>query len=392
MPRMFPRIHRLHWLLLGLLVTGPALARVPIGKIRDDPRGLLLVAGGDVAYPRGWSDGTISRLGPKLFAEVAPFVRSSNLAFVNLESPLTDSAFKVKKRWPIATSPGRLDFILGAGFNLLSLANNHMSDAGLEGIRETLDVLGKRQKGAARGLGGAGAHIDRSGKWAPTRVTVKGKRLPVDFYAFGYAGSSNVPVPGGQAVEAVRKNWKPGRFTIVSVHHGVEYRHVPSAGKAALYRRFIQAGADVVIGHHPHVVQGVEVVRGRDGRRGVIFHSLGNFSFASRTNRHHKSGARLHSMMPLITVLGGKVHSVEIVPLDANNSEARTLDGVTLARGNFSPRRLRGKYAGFGKAVLEDIKRWTREIPALSPGQPRFEIVAETGKMAEWRARIRVAR
>jgi hypothetical protein len=349
----------LRFLLVCLLACAPIAAQAKIpGKSKRGPNDFLLVAGGDVAYPRGWMDRLVERQKGKMFANVRGYAKAADLAFLNLESPYTDAEFFLKKKWPIATPPHRLDYVLDGGFNMFSLANNHMFDAGEQGIKDTLDLLEAKRK--ERGwLVWTGAALKRKDVWKPAIFTVPGKNIKVAFHAFGYARSSLVPVPyGPKALAAIRTYDKQVDITIVSVHHGKEYIHVPSEKKAVAYRKYVDAGADVVLGHHPHVIQGVEAYKDA-----IIFHSLGNFSFASKTRRHHKTGAKLYSMLPLIYIKDGKVERAEILPLYVNNSEKFEVGDQVLKSTNFKPQIVTGVFA---KQVLTDLKGWTRKLPGVN--------------------------
>ncbi len=317
----------------------------------------VLVAGGDVAYPRGWLDRFVDRQGAAMFDEVSKYAKDADLAFVNLETPFTDATFKLRKEWQIATPPGRLDYVLDGGFNLFSLANNHMGDTGDQGIFDTLDLLEGRDK--ARGpLFWIGAARTRKEVYKPLVFTVPGKRTKVVFFAFGYANNPLVPTPGADAIEAVKRHKRDGDVVVVSVHQGTEYKHVPDKAKTELYRRFMDAGADVLLGHHPHVIQGVEKYK-----KGVIFHSLGNFSFASKTKRHHKTGAKLYSMLPRLLFRGGKLAAVEIVPLYVNNGEPLVVGREVLRHTDMKPQVLTGVFA---TQVLTELEGWTHALPGIS--------------------------
>ena len=328
---------RVFLICLALSLSLPAAGKIP-PKSQRGAKDFLLVAGGDTAYPRGWMDRLVERQKAKMFKFVKGYANAADLAFLNLESPYTDAEFVLKKKWPIATPPHRLDYVLDGGFNMFSLANNHMYDAGLQGIADTLELL-KKKSTKDRPLFWTGAALKSRDAWKPLIFKVPGKSLTVVFHAFGYARSNLVPVPyGKKALDTIRQYKKKGDITIVSAHHGKEYTHVPDSKKAGVYRQYIEAGADIVLGHHPHVIQGVEVYQD-----GIIFHSLGNFSFASKTKRHHKSGAKLYSMLPLIYIKDGKVERAEILPLYVNNSEPFQLDGEVLKPTNFQPQVLKGK-------------------------------------------------
>lgn len=368
-----PRMWMRSLLVLMILVLSiDSFARIPPRSQRG-PRDMLLVAGGDVAYPRGWMDRLVERQKAAMFDNVRGYALAAELAFVNLESPYTDAEFFLQKRWPIATAPHRLDYVLRGGFNMFSLANNHMYDCGEPGIRDTLALLeqkreqhasGTLEQGMRKHLFWAGVSLTRREVYEPTVFKVPGKNLTVAFHAFGFAGTNLVGSPlSARALSKIREHAPKVDVTIVSVHHGKEYRHAPKSGRAALYRKYIDAGADVVLGHHPHVIQGVEVYK-----EGIIFHSLGNFSFASKTRRHHRTGAKLYGMLPLIYFKDGRVERAEILPLYVNNSEPFEVDGQTLRPTNFKPQIVTGVFA---QQVLTDLKAWTADIPGIARAATR---------------------
>ena len=375
-----PGMLRISFCLLPLLFALVAGAQIAPPSERGE-RDMVLLAGGDVAYPRGWMDRFVEQQGASMFDEVRPFALAADLAFINLETPLTEAAFVVDKRWPIATPPHRLEFILSGGFNLFSLANNHLFDCGNPGADDTLRLLtntrqrlaeGPRAPGERRHLFWAGLGRRARDAYEPTILTVPGKTLKVAFHAFGWSGSRRTPAPSRRAaLRTVRAHASEADLTVVSIHTGREYRHVPGARKARLFRRFIDAGADIVLGHHPHVIQGVEVYGG-----GVIFHSLGNFSFASAGNfpsaaamrRRDEAGVKMYSMLPSIWIRDGRVVGAEIVPLYVNNIAPMTVEGQTLPASKFRPQVLEDPFAS---TVLGELVRWTAEIPGATAESAR---------------------
>ncbi|MEE8586810.1 MAG: CapA family protein [Acidobacteriota bacterium] len=323
------------------------------------PLDLVVAAGGDVAYPDNWIDQDFAQAGSRLFSSVAPYVREADLAFVNLESPLTRAPISLKKTYPIRTSPERLEWLLGGGFNLFSLANNHIYDSGRRGLLDTLDLLESSSR-AGQAFWWAGAARKQDEAWRPLVFRPPGKDLKVAFLAFGSAGTPLVPSPHGpRAMQAVREASEQADLVIVSAHTGREYQHVPSQRKADLFRSFVEAGADVVLGHHPHVIQGVESYQG-----GIIFHSLGNFSFASKTVRHHKTGAKLYGMLPLIEVRGGQVQRAAIIPLYVNNAERWRLGKKVVEPRPCVPQVVEGAFA---QEILQSLQKWTHALPGVSP-------------------------
>lgn len=320
---------------------------------------LVLVAGGDVAYPKGVKEQALAAQAHTLFDELSPWIKASDLAFLNLETPLTARRAVMARRWPIVTDPARLDWLLQAGFNLFSLANNHTHDAGDQGVADTLAAM---EAARARGheIWWAGAARHRDDAYQVTLVRPEGKDVTVAFVAFGEGRTPLVPRPStSEALELIAQAAALADIVVVSAHSGREYEHVPRAHRAALFRSYIDVGADVVLGHHPHVVQGVEAYKD-----GVIFHSLGNLSFASRSIRYMSKGARLFGMFPIIEFERGRLRRVEVIPLFVNNVEPWTLGGQTLEPLLARPQRLHGPFAHH---VLDELARWTAAVPGISP-------------------------
>lgn len=322
------------------------------------PRDLVLIAGGDVSYQRGQFDALLEKVGtgPGMFTKVKPYLDQADLRFLNLETPLTDAPFAQKKTYLMATPPHRLQWILDAGFNLLSLANNHTFDAGLQGVKDTVTTL-RGAQASGHHLWWAGADPEPSKADAITYFTPPGKELKVAFLAFGNNRAPQVASFWGKKVyDRVREARKNADLVIVSVHSGKEYEHVPDDHLVKRFRGLVDAGADIVLGHHPHVIRGVEGYKG-----GVILYSLGNFSFASFTSRHHEKGAKLYGMLPLVYVTDGKPSRLRIVPLYVNNKESFEVPGQPKLRPTpFQPQPLSGAYAA---TVLAAIDEWTAAIP-----------------------------
>jgi poly-gamma-glutamate capsule biosynthesis protein CapA/YwtB (metallophosphatase superfamily) len=172
--------------------------------------------------------------------------------------------------------PVGADALVRAGFSVVSTANNHAWDYGKTALFETMDNLERV------GLPYAGTGRDRAAAYRPTILDREGFRLGViavtDIWNQGalstHPGAEYVAEADEQrladAVRALRA--EPGiAAVVVSYHGGSEYIDEPLQRTKRILRAAIEAGADAVIGHHPHVVQGVEWVGGRP-----IFYSLGN--------------------------------------------------------------------------------------------------------------------
>jgi len=245
---------------------------------------LTLIAGGDVMLGRSLGDG-IRAHGPVWpFEGVAEALRGADIAFVNLESPLTEGGEPANKdfvfRGPTAGARGLAE----AGVDIVSLANNHVLDYGPQGLADTLAAL----QGAGVAFTGAGEDI--SDARSPRLMERNGIRLAFLAYVNTPADSvSGFDVSGTQATEeragvawltpeAVAADVAAARaaadVVVVSVHAGDEYQEAPNGLQAAAAHAAIDAGAALVLGSHPHVLQGIETYKG-----GLIVYSLGNLVF-----------------------------------------------------------------------------------------------------------------
>lgn len=260
-----PRVSRLA-LLLGMLLG----AR---GAGADPP--VQVVAVGDIALV-----GVVMsqvRAGHDPFAAVRPLLSAADLAVGNLECVLSSRPVPRRGRLVrpsvILRAPcAGAQLLREAGFDVLSLANNHAFDLGAAGARDSRGCV------EAAGLSAVGAGATAAEARAPFRTTLGGLR--VGLLAFAYdtnhpnGAGARVALLDDDPVAAVRALRATVDVVLVSLHWGVEFVHEPTAAQVRLAHALVDAGADAVIGHHPHVLQGVEVYRGRP-----VVYSLGNFLF-----------------------------------------------------------------------------------------------------------------
>lgn len=249
------------------------------------------------------------------------------LNIANLETPVTDRGRPAKKTFVYRMPPASLEAVRRAGFGLVSLANNHTLDQGAEGLSDTLAAL------KARGIAHAGAGPDVRAAREPAVVVVDGVRVgflsysltfPQEFWATDKRAGTAF---GHEAwvrrdVAALRERVD---VLLVAFHWGEEKRETPKPYQRDLARAAVESGADAVIGHHPHVLQGVELVDGRP-----ILHSLGNYAFGSR------SQAARDSAIARLLVVDGRLAGLELIPIDVENRvvefNPRVAEGETRER------------------------------------------------------------
>lgn len=221
----------------------------------------------------------LRRYGPDYpLAGVAAYLRGADLVFGNLECTLQAGPPVPRHALQFRAAPREAAALAAAGFTVLSLANNHSPNYGPAGLRATFAALD------AAGLAYVGAGPDRAAARRPAVIVRRGIRFAFLAYAEGDivpAGYAAGPRRAGVAfmnlqtlAGDVARARAAADIVIVSMHAGREYQPRPDAEQIAFAHAAIAAGADAVIGHHPHVVQTMEWYRGKP-----IFYSLGNFIF-----------------------------------------------------------------------------------------------------------------
>lgn len=225
----------------------------------------------------------IEREGGKApLAEVAERLSWADVAVGNLETPLSTRGTRTtvkEAKYAFRGAPQAIEGLKLAGFDALSLANNHMLDYGAEALDDTVAAL------QDAGIGHAGAGKNTDAAWMPASIeTSNGAR--VAFLAFSHvvppgfwSGPDKHGVASGKndlalIDKAIRAAKKSHDYVIVSFHWGVEYEDNANSDQVKKARRAVDAGADMVLAHHPHVIQGIEFYNGR-----LIAYSLGDFVF-----------------------------------------------------------------------------------------------------------------
>jgi poly-gamma-glutamate synthesis protein (capsule biosynthesis protein) len=214
------------------------------------------------------------------YREVLPLLQQADMTIANFESPITTRGTPQKKEYVYHTSPDALPPFKQAGFDLVTLANNHTFDYGETGLLDTMNYLDKA--GILRV--GAGRNADEAFK--PIIVSKNG--IKIAFLGFTRVVPNNSWKAGFQTtgladtyaekrpLDEIRKAKAQADLVVVLVHWGKERIDKPEAYQTKLGHHYIDAGADLVIGSHPHVLQGIESYKGK-----WIAYSLGNFIFTT---------------------------------------------------------------------------------------------------------------
>ncbi len=250
--------------------TSPATAATPP---------VTVVSGGDTMADRQVKAFIRRHGADAVLTGIAPLLRSADVAWVNLESPLTT----ISDPWPgkdvrFQGDPRLAAALAAAGVDLVNMANNHALDQGHAGLLDSIRRLERA------GVGVVGAGRDAAAARRPVIVRTSGGAT------VGFLGWTDIIWPGFAAgtspgvataspdmafvEQAIRSLKRRVDYVVVCFHWGIEYTDVPIASQVAEAHAAIDAGADLVIGHHPHVLQGVQLYHGR-----LIAYSLGDLVF-----------------------------------------------------------------------------------------------------------------
>jgi poly-gamma-glutamate synthesis protein (capsule biosynthesis protein) len=264
------------------------------------PPSLELVAVGDnlihiqiVNSSSVTADGTPAYNFSPIYQNIKEDIAEADVAFLNQETLFAGEAFGISG-YPQFNAPVELgETVVDLGFDVVNHATNHIMDKGEAAVRATIDYWEKRPDIAYLGI-----HKSEEARSQPKIIEKNGIRL--GFLAYTY-GTNGLPVPRTapylvslidtdvmvQEIDALRPLCD---YLIVSMHWGNEYDHSPTARQEALAAFLAEHSVDLVLGHHPHVLQEMRQVKRPDGGEMLVYFSLGNF--VSAQNR-------------LATLLGG---------------------------------------------------------------------------------------
>lgn len=192
--------------------------------------------------------------------------------------------------YPSFNSPYEIiDGIINAGVDMVTTANNHMLDKGEKGVLSAIDYYEEKN------LPYTGTFKSPEDKSTIRVMNVNGIKIAVLAYAYGTNG---IPVPAGKdylvsilepkkVLDDIEEAKEKSDIILLALHWGDEYARTPNQTQKELAHQFIEAGADIIFGHHPHVLQPIEWIDKPDGGKGVVVYSLGNFLNGQTTENEY---------------------------------------------------------------------------------------------------------
>ncbi|WP_168119085.1 CapA family protein [Paenibacillus sp. HB172176] len=281
--------------------TGPTSSATPSPTVETEPpqpkfADAVWMAVGDIMshspeLPAAYDPESKSYHFDPFFEDIAPLFEDADWQMANMETPIAGQSFGYSG-YPTFNAPIELaEAVKRAGFNILSTANNHTMDKGAQGALNTLDNL--------RGLGFLTVGTHQSAEDRDKLVLSEKNGIKMGLLAYTY-GTNGIPIGEDKPYlvdlideekiksDIERLKEAGADLVTVSLHFGIEYQTMPSDEQKRLARSLVAAGADIIAGSHPHVIQPYEVVDTVDEKgepkKALIIYSMGNFLSNQRGN------------------------------------------------------------------------------------------------------------
>ena len=285
----------------------------------SDNAAVTLCVAGDWAPIRQFQP-IIEKTPRAIYGDLLPLIQAADLSVVNLETPLSDRGAPVQKSGTVFKGEEKhVAGLAAVPFDVVTLANNHIFDYGPEAFQDSLKVLEQNR------IKHTGAGISEIDAATPLVVEIKGIRIGIVNFSEGEdltAAQDNRPGVMGWDLATVTRTIKTLKqkvnFVLAISHCGIEYIPFPPPYVANAFKLVADAGADCVIGHHPHVPQGIAF-----HNRTPICYSLGNFVFYQETDlKFRKLG-----YMVKIGISNAAMVSVELIPYQIKPQGLQALSG-----------------------------------------------------------------
>ncbi len=276
---------RISSLMLSVLFLASCTAQKPPTIAPESEKRVSFVAVGDNIIYKGTvldakvnaKDGREYDFRP-IYSEVQSIIEDADIAFINQETVMTGGE---PSYYPMFNSPRQVGLdIIDVGFDVVNISNNHMLDKGAGGLTKTIEFW----KGQPVLMIGG---YENEQDYKTPRVLEK-NGIKIAFLSYTY-GTNGMKVPSGSELkipyiddakieDEVKKAKENADFIVCSVHWGEEGHLKPSTAQKDFAKSLADNGVDVILGHHPHVIQPTEWIEGTDGNKTLCVYSLGNFA------------------------------------------------------------------------------------------------------------------
>jgi poly-gamma-glutamate synthesis protein (capsule biosynthesis protein) len=248
------------------------------------------------------------------FESIAEIIKENDLAFFNMECPLANysDGYPINKKYSFRAEPQYLKGLKYAGFNLASIANNHTIDFGKSGFLKTIEILNNDS------IFTTGGGVNQDEAFKPLLIEKNGETFALfgmlEFLLEGTTFNESQPYPAFGNIDKlcneIRQLNSDIDNIIVSFHWGQENAVIPTSKQVEFAHKVVDAGADLVLGHHPHVLQSIETYKGK-----LILYSLGNFVF------DNSGKLQKESVIFRCKFKNGQLIKPELIPVYINNCQ-----------------------------------------------------------------------
>ncbi|WP_159434265.1 CapA family protein [Peptoclostridium litorale] len=277
---------------------------------------------GDIMLDRGVERVMDERGYGHPYEKVSRIFLEDDITLGNLECPITSIENPALKRLDIVFMAEKENAreLKKAGFDVLNLANNHSMDQRNNGLKDTIDILnyqGISTLGAGENREKARAHVVK--KIRGVRIGILGYSVfPPEGFIFSEEDYDVARIDVKSLKDEVSMAKEDCDFLIITVHWGNEYENYPSEIQRDLAHMMVESGADLIVGHHPHVIQSVEKYMDK-----YIFYSMGNFVF----DRQAPKGTDISAILQLDISKNG-CENIKIIPVKIENAQPRPAYGA----------------------------------------------------------------
>lgn len=248
------------------------------------------------------------------FQNIATIINEHDLAFFNMECPLANESdgYPINKRYSFRAEPEYIQGLKYSGFNIASVANNHTIDLGKSGLLKTIENLNTDS------IYTFGGGINQDEAFKPLLIEKDGETFAffgmLEFLLEGTTFNENQPYPAFGQIDRlcneIRHINSDINNIIVSFHWGQESAVIPTSKQIEYAHKVVDAGADLVLGHHPHVLQSIETYKSK-----LILYSLGNFVF-DNTAKLQKESVIFNCQFK-----NGQIINPELIPVYIDNCQ-----------------------------------------------------------------------
>ena len=303
-------------LMLSTLLLISNVVKVNAEEIKDNEVTISFVGDCTIGEYKGQGTGNQfkdyfnANGGNYFFNNVKSIFESDDITFINLEGPLTDKPQIAVKQFPIRCESEHINVLNNSSIEVVNLSNNHIYDCGQDGFNDTKAIL------TANNIGYCGEDNE---------YIINKNNIQISF--LGYQGWSNTKELKDKISSDIDNAHKNGSQIIcVMFHWGEERKYYSNSIQEDLAHYTIDSGADIVVGSHPHVIQGIENYNGK-----TIVYSLGNFTFGANKNPKDKD-TFIYQQTFKVTPNGVEYKNYNIIPCsisseaNKNNYQPTILD------------------------------------------------------------------